>query len=126
MMRTTLLCARLPLAMSSSVSISGLSTSSIAKPLTLRRSTMVIHLSRRAFSSIPDPPTSNHPHTDLPGAQGKILYTETDEAPALATFCLYPILRKVRYGTLCAVIVDAYDIYMYISTTIRYGISVHT
>ena len=53
---------------------------------------------RAAFSSFstPDPPTSNHLHTPLSNAQGSILYTETDEAPALATFCLYPILRKVR------------------------------
>lgn len=42
----------------------------------------------------PDPPTSNHPHVPLPSAKGKIIYTETDEAPALATFNLFPVFRK--------------------------------
>jgi hypothetical protein len=52
----------------------------------------------RYFSSvdIPDPPTSNHPHHDLPSANGSLIYTETDEAPALATFSLLPVLTKVR------------------------------
>lgn len=53
----------------------------------------------RYFSSveIPNPPTSNHLHHDLPTASGSLIYTETDEAPALATFSLLPILTKVRY-----------------------------
>ena len=61
-------------------------------------SSLTPSLSRRVFSSVevPDPPTSHHVHHPLSNAQGTILYTETDEAPALATFCLYPILRKVR------------------------------
>lgn len=45
---------------------------------------------------IPSPPTSHHPHQPIPGAKGTIIYTETDEAPALATYSLLPILAKVR------------------------------
>ena len=54
-------------------------------------------LSARYFSSVevPNPPTSNHPHEELPNANGSLIYTETDEAPALATFSLLPILTKV-------------------------------
>ena len=48
----------------------------------------------RCLSSVA-PPTSNHKHTPLPNPQNKILYTETDEAPALATFSLYPVVQKV-------------------------------
>jgi hypothetical protein len=44
---------------------------------------------------VPPPPTSNHKYTPLPGAQGSIIYTETDEAPALATYSLYPVISKV-------------------------------
>ena len=50
------------------------------------------------FSSVvdvPPPPTSNHPHKPLVGAKGSIIYTETDEAPALATFSLLPVFNKV-------------------------------
>jgi isocitrate dehydrogenase len=47
--------------------------------------------------SIPPPPTSNHPHTPVPGAKGTIIYTETDEAPALATYSLYPAVAKVSF-----------------------------
>lgn len=43
---------------------------------------------------IPLPPTSNHHHTPLPNAEGKIIYTETDEAPALATYSLLPFINK--------------------------------
>lgn len=39
-------------------------------------------------------PTSNHPYIPLPGAKGSIIYTETDEAPALATYSFLPVLRK--------------------------------
>jgi hypothetical protein len=46
--------------------------------------------------SVPRPPTSNHPHHKLEGAEGMIIYTETDEAPALATYSLYPVIAKVR------------------------------
>jgi hypothetical protein len=49
----------------------------------------------RHFASIPPPPKSNHPHVPLPNAKGTIIYTETDEAPALATFSLYPLIAKV-------------------------------
>jgi monomeric type NADP-dependent isocitrate dehydrogenase len=31
----------------------------------------------------------------LPNAQGKIIYTETDEAPALATYSLYPAVNRI-------------------------------
>lgn len=50
----------------------------------------------RFLSSIdsPLPPTSNHRHQPLEHARGSILYTETDEAPALATFSLYPVISK--------------------------------
>ena len=44
---------------------------------------------------MPLPPTSNHPHSKLATAQGSLIYTETDEAPALATYSLLPILKKV-------------------------------
>jgi len=50
----------------------------------------------RPFSSleIPAPPTSSHPYKEVPGAKGKIIYTECDEAPALATYSLLPIFSK--------------------------------
>jgi Monomeric isocitrate dehydrogenase len=44
---------------------------------------------------IPPAPTSHHVHTPVPGALGSIIYTETDEAPALATFSLYPVVAKI-------------------------------
>jgi isocitrate dehydrogenase len=50
---------------------------------------------------IPPPPTSNHPHKSLPGAKGMIIYTETDEAPALATYSLFPVLSK--FGALVGI-----------------------
>ena len=33
----------------------------------------------RSFSDValPEPPTSNHPHKPLPGAKGRLVYTET-------------------------------------------------
>lgn len=40
------------------------------------------------------PPTSSHPHQPLASARGGLIYTETDEAPALATYSLLPILSK--------------------------------
>jgi len=47
--------------------------------------------------SVPEPPTSNHKYTPLKEpVGGSIIYTETDEAPALATYSLYPIIRKVN------------------------------
>ena len=45
---------------------------------------------------VPPPPTSNHEHTPVKNAQAMIVYTETDEAPALATYSLYPAVAKVR------------------------------
>jgi len=59
-------------------------------------------VSARFLSSVtvPPPPTSNHPHTPLPNASGSIVYTETDEAPALATYSLYPYIAKVDNKTL--------------------------
>jgi len=57
---------------------------------------------KRSFSAtsadsleIPPAPTSNHPHTKLPNAQASIIYTETDEAPALATYSLFPVVKKI-------------------------------
>jgi hypothetical protein len=51
---------------------------------------------------VPTPPTSHHLHTPLDQpAKGSIIYTETDEAPALATYSLYPILRKVQSHLKC-------------------------
>lgn len=66
--------------------------------------------SRRAFSSldVPPAPTSNHPHAANPNAHGSLIYTETDEAPALATYSLLPILSK--FGTLAGVDVVPCDI----------------
>jgi hypothetical protein len=51
----------------------------------------------RYFSTveIPNPPSSNHHHVPLESAQASIIYTETDEAPALATYALYPVIAKV-------------------------------
>jgi hypothetical protein len=49
-----------------------------------------------ALIDIPPAPTSHHKHHKLEGSQGSIIYTETDEAPALATYCLYPVISKVR------------------------------
>jgi hypothetical protein len=43
---------------------------------------------------VPAPPTSNHKYTPLTNAKGSVLYTETDEAPALATYSLYPLISK--------------------------------
>jgi hypothetical protein len=56
------------------------------------------------FSTIPAPPSSNHRHTPLPNAKGSIIYTETDEAPALATYSLYPVLSKVGSTSLVIVV----------------------
>lgn len=53
---------------------------------------------------VPDAPTSNHPHSPLPDAKGSIVYTETDEAPALATYSLYPYIAKVNHGNFVFVV----------------------
>lgn len=45
--------------------------------------------------AVPDAPTSNHAYNKVDGADGTIIYTETDEAPALATYSLYPAVAKV-------------------------------
>ena len=50
--------------------------------------------SASASVAVPDPPTSHHRHYPLPQARGSIVYTETDEAPALATYSLYPVISK--------------------------------
>lgn len=44
--------------------------------------------------NVPPAPTSHHKHETVPDAKGSIIYTETDEAPALATFSLYRIISK--------------------------------
>jgi len=58
--------------------------------------------------SVPSPPTSNHHHVNLPNAQGSIIYTETDEAPALATYSLYPVVAKI--GALASIDIIPCDI----------------
>jgi len=66
---------------------------------------------RCAFSTdfeMPLPPTSNHPHSKLATAQGSLIYTETDEAPALATYSLLPILKK--FGSMSDVEIIPCDI----------------
>jgi len=57
---------------------------------------------------VPEPPTSNHIHKGIPGATGQLIYTETDEAPALATFSLLPVLAK--FGALADVDIVPCDI----------------
>jgi hypothetical protein len=49
----------------------------------------------RSFAAV-TAPSSNHKHSPLPTAVGSVIYTETDEAPALATYSLYPVVAKVR------------------------------
>ena len=78
-----------------------------ARSLAQRRSNTLLASSMRSFSStsavasdaaaleIPDAPTSNHKHTKLANAQASIIYTETDEAPALATYSLFPVVNKI-------------------------------
>lgn len=61
-----------------------------------------------AASDIPKAPTSSHPHTVNLDASGSLIYTETDEAPALATYSLLPILSK--FGTLANIDVVPCDI----------------
>lgn len=53
-------------------------------------------------------PSSNHIHNKLENAKGSIIYTETDEAPALATFSLLPSLSK--FGSVAGVDVIPCDI----------------
>lgn len=64
----------------------------------------------RSFSSVDmsAPPTSSHPHVPLSGANGSLIYTETDEAPALATYSLLPIIAK--FGSIASVDVVPCDI----------------
>ena len=45
---------------------------------------------------VPPPPTSNHLHEKAPNTTDSIIYTETDEAPALATYSLLPVIAKVK------------------------------
>mmetsp|Transcript_25237 Transcript_25237/g.69693 ORF Transcript_25237/g.69693 Transcript_25237/m.69693 type:complete len:793 (-) Transcript_25237:114-2492(-) len=61
---------------------------------TTKPMTMMMPLRALSSVTVPPAPTSNHYHTPLPDAQGSIIYTECDEAPALATFSLYPIISK--------------------------------
>ena len=64
--------------------------------------------SEAASVDIPPAPTSLHKHEPFPGAKGAIVYTETDEAPALATYSLLPILSK--FGKIAGVDVVPCDI----------------
>jgi len=77
-----------------------------ARSLATRRTASVSRMTK-SFSStasaaadeaaldIPSAPTSNHVHTKLANAQASIIYTETDEAPALATYSLFPVVNKI-------------------------------
>jgi hypothetical protein len=58
-------------------------------------STVAASADEASSLNIPLAPTSNHPHTKLANAQASIIYTETDEAPALATYSLYPVVKKI-------------------------------
>jgi len=63
------------------------------------------------FSSdvtIPKPPSSTHPYKKGKSSKCSLIYTETDEAPALATFSLLPIISK--FGALAGVDVIPIDI----------------
>ena len=71
----------------------GAFTSSVSRSMTKSFSTTVVAASDAI--DIPSAPTSNHPHTPLPNAQASIIYTETDEAPALATYSLFPVVNKI-------------------------------
>uniref|UniRef100_A0A7S2KDV6 Isocitrate dehydrogenase (NADP(+)) n=1 Tax=Leptocylindrus danicus TaxID=163516 RepID=A0A7S2KDV6_9STRA len=57
---------------------------------------------------VPPAPTSLHAHTPIEGAKGRIIYTETDEAPALATYSLLPVFSK--FGGLADIDVVPCDI----------------
>jgi len=63
---------------------------------------------RALTSDAPTAPTSSHPYRSIPGATGRLVYTETDEAPALATFSLLPVLSK--FGALAEVDIVPCDI----------------
>mmetsp|Transcript_17167 Transcript_17167/g.23578 ORF Transcript_17167/g.23578 Transcript_17167/m.23578 type:complete len:808 (-) Transcript_17167:85-2508(-) len=81
--------------------------STLSVPSTTKYSSNV-WANARLFSAVPSPPTSSHPHTPLPTAKGTIIYTETDEAPALATYSLLPVLSK--FGALADIEVAPCDI----------------
>jgi hypothetical protein len=56
----------------------GLWTNNATTTSTIRKAS----LTTRLMSSevvLPEPPTSNHPHTPIPGVTGKLIYTETGE-----------------------------------------------
>src|SRR2546429_3923514 len=42
---------------------------------------------------------TRRPRCNMPTDAGKIIWTEIDEAPALATYSLLPIIRKYTGGT---------------------------
>ena len=69
---------------------------------------------------IPAAPTSNHPHTPLANATGSIVYTETDEAPALATFSLYPYIAKESVDLLGDVDTNALEVGLFFTNTKRH------
>ena len=68
-----------------------------AAPEALRRRITKLSFSTAVADDLemPTAPTSNHPHATLPNAQATIIYTETDEAPALATYSLFPVVAKI-------------------------------
>lgn len=67
----------------------------LLRPATLSSARFFSSTADSSGIDIPPPPSSNHPHAPLPNAKGSIIYTETDEAPALATYSLYPLISKV-------------------------------
>jgi hypothetical protein len=79
------------------------SLSTLSLPFNRSTSVSNTRAMMRGFTSssslldMPSAPTSIHPHVQKPNASGSLIYTETDEAPALATFSLLPILTKVSY-----------------------------
>jgi len=74
----------------------------------LRLRQPLISLQRRTFAAAPGI-SSNHPAPPpVADATGTIIYTECDEAPALATFSLLPILQK--FGSLSSTLIVPSDI----------------
>jgi len=76
-------------------------------PINIRR-TNARFLSDTHVYSTPSPPTSTHPHPNTNTKNDTLIYTETDEAPALATFSLLPIISK--FGSMANIDIIPCDI----------------
>jgi len=76
-------------------------------PISIRR-TNARFLSDTNVYSTPSPPTSTHPHPNTNKENDTLIYTETDEAPALATFSLLPIISK--FGSMANIDIIPCDI----------------